>query len=388
MQHFRHRAVFDRLVGRAGARMVRDHAPALRVAVVDVAGDHMRLGRPFVGHHVDALDHAVHRAGERAHAVHPLRPHRQAAARQQRLEAGADRGGADQPAPAGVHADDLVFVGPAGHQPVEVARLQRFIEHEFGVVSRAADGGGLESGFGHGRSPGRVAKRGRASLPLNPVAGIPSMMTASHAVQSCTPKDPMKRWLLILFTIVTLSGLSGCGYNDFQRLDEQTKSAWSEVLNQYQRRADLVPNIVATVKSETQFEQDTLTKVIEARAKATLIQVTPETLNDPAAFAKFQAAQGELGNALSRLMVTVERYPDLKSNKAFSDLRVQLEGTENRITVARNRYIQSVQQYNVLVRSFPTNLTAMVFHYQPKPNFTVQDEAQISTPPTVDFGKK
>lgn len=198
----------------------------------------------------------------------------------------------------------------------------------------------------------------------------------------------MKRWLLILLTLVTLSGLTGCGYNDFQRLDEQTKSAWAEVLNQYQRRADLVPNIVATVKGETQFEQDTLTKVIEARAKATSIQVTPETLNDPAAFAKFQAAQGELGSALSRLMVTVERYPDLKSNKAFSDLRVQLEGTENRITVARNRYIQSVQQYNVLVRSFPTNLTAMVFHYQPKPNFTVQDEAQISTPPTVDFGKK
>ena len=198
----------------------------------------------------------------------------------------------------------------------------------------------------------------------------------------------MKRWLLILLTIVTLSGLTGCGYNDFQRLDEQTKSAWSEVLNQYQRRADLVPNIVATVKGETQFEQDTLTKVIEARAKATSIQVTPETLNDPAAFAKFQAAQGELGSALSRLMVTVERYPDLKANKAFSDLRVQLEGTENRITVARNRYIQSVQQYNVLVRSFPTNLTAMVFHYQPKPNFTVQNEAQISTPPTVDFNKK
>ncbi|MBS0316651.1 MAG: LemA family protein [Proteobacteria bacterium] len=198
----------------------------------------------------------------------------------------------------------------------------------------------------------------------------------------------MKRWLLILVTIIAVTGLSGCGYNDFQRLDEQTKSAWSEVLNQYQRRADLVPNIVATVKGETQFEQDTLTKVIEARAKATSIQVTPETLNDPAAFAKFQAAQGELGSALSRLMVTVERYPDLKSNQAFSDLRVQLEGTENRITVARNRYIQSVQQYNVLVRSFPTNLTAMVFHYQAKPNFTVQDEAQISTPPTVDFNKK
>ncbi|MDR3452502.1 MAG: LemA family protein [Rhodoferax sp.] len=198
----------------------------------------------------------------------------------------------------------------------------------------------------------------------------------------------MKRWLLILMTVLAVSGLTGCGYNDFQRLDEQSKSAWSEVLNQYQRRADLVPNIVATVKGETQFEQDTLTKVVEARAKATSIQVTPETLNDPAAFAKFQAAQGELGSALSRLMVTVEKYPDLKANKGFSDLRVQLEGTENRITVARNRYIQSVQEYNVLVRSFPTNLTAMAFHYQPKPNFTVQNEAQISTPPVVDFDKK
>ena len=182
--------------------------------------------------------------------------------------------------------------------------------------------------------------------------------------------------------------LTGCGYNDFQRLDEQTKSAWSEVLNQYQRRADLVPNIVATVKGEAAFEQDTLTKVIEARAKATSIQVTPETLNDPAAFSKFQAAQGELGSALSRLMVVSERYPDLKANKGFSDLRVQLEGTENRITVARNRYIQTVQEYNVLTRSFPNNLTAMVFSYQVKPSFTVANEAQISVPPTVDFNKK
>ena len=182
--------------------------------------------------------------------------------------------------------------------------------------------------------------------------------------------------------------LTGCGYNDFQRLDEQTKSAWSEVLNQYQRRADLVPNIVATVKGEAAFEQDTLTKVIEARAKATSIQVTPETLNDPAAFSKFQAAQGELGSALSRLMVVSERYPDLKANKGFSDLRVQLEGTENRITVARNRYIQTVQEYNVLTRSFPNNLTAMIFSYKVKPNFTVANETQISAPPTVDFNKK
>jgi len=192
----------------------------------------------------------------------------------------------------------------------------------------------------------------------------------------------MKIWILAVLSALTLSG---CGYNDFQRLDEQTKSAWSEVLNQYQRRADLVPNIVATVKGEANFEQETLTKVVEARAKATSIQVTPETLNNPEAFQKFQSAQGELSSALSRLMVVSERYPDLKANKGFSDLRVQLEGTENRITVARNRYIQTVQEYNVLARSFPTNLTAKVFSYETKPTFTVQNEAQISSPPTVDF---
>ncbi|MDP9606979.1 LemA protein [Variovorax sp. YR750] len=192
----------------------------------------------------------------------------------------------------------------------------------------------------------------------------------------------MKRWLLILAAVVSLSG---CGYNQFQSLDEASKSAWSEVLNQYQRRADLVPNIVATVKGEASFEQDTLTKVIEARAKATSIQVTPETLNNPEAFNKFQQAQGELSSALSRLMVVSERYPDLKANQSFRDLRVTLEGTENRITVARNRYIESVQEYNVLARSFPTNITAKVFGYATKPNFSVQNEAQISTPPTVDF---
>ena len=195
---------------------------------------------------------------------------------------------------------------------------------------------------------------------------------------------------LLRLSFIALLGLllSGCGYNQFQSLDEQTKSAWSEVLNQYQRRADLVPNIVATVKGEAAFEQDTLTKVIEARAKATAIQVTPETLNDPAAFNKFQAAQGELGSALSRLMAVSERYPDLKANQGFRDLRVQLEGTENRITVARNRYIQTVQEYNVLARSFPNNLTAMVFGYKVKPNFAVANEAQISVPPVVDFNKK
>lgn len=194
----------------------------------------------------------------------------------------------------------------------------------------------------------------------------------------------MKRWFLMM--LVALS-LTGCGYNDFQRLDEQTKSAWSEVLNQYQRRADLVPNLVATVKGEANFEQETLTKVIEARAKATSIQVTPETLNNPEAFAKFQQVQGELSGALSRLMAVSERYPDLKANQSFRDLRVQLEGTENRITVARNRYIQTVQEYNVLARSFPTNLTAKMFSYAVKPNLTVENEATISTPPSVSFDK-
>ena len=198
----------------------------------------------------------------------------------------------------------------------------------------------------------------------------------------------MKRWFLVLATAASIFSLTGCGYNDFQRLDEKSKAAWSEVLNQYQRRADLIPNIVATVKGEANFEQDTLTKVIEARSKATSIQATPELINNPEAFNKFQQAQGELSGALSRLLVVSENYPNLKANQGFQDLRIQLEGTENRITVARNRYIESVQAYNVLARSFPTNLTAMVFSYAPKPNFTVQNEAQISAPPTVDFGKK
>ena len=181
--------------------------------------------------------------------------------------------------------------------------------------------------------------------------------------------------------------MSGCGYNDFQRLDEQVKSGWSEVLNQYQRRSDLIPNIVATVKGEANFEQETLTKVVEARAKATSIQATPELVNNPEAFQKFQAAQGELSGALSRLLVVTENYPNLKANQGFQDLRVQLEGTENRITVARGRYVKAVQDYNVLARSFPSNLTAMVMGYQVKPNFAVQNEAQISLPPAVDFNK-
>ena len=188
-----------------------------------------------------------------------------------------------------------------------------------------------------------------------------------------------------LSLILSVFLLSGCGYNQIQINDEQINASWSEVLNQYQRRADLVPNIVATVKGEASFEQETLTKVVEARAKATSMQVTPATLNDPQAFAKFQQAQGELSGALSRLMVVAERYPTLQANQGFRDLRVTLEGTENRITVARNRYIQSVQEYNVLARSFPSNLTAMAFSYTPKPSFTVQNEAQITTPPAVDF---
>ena len=192
----------------------------------------------------------------------------------------------------------------------------------------------------------------------------------------------MQRWFLILFTALALTG---CGYNDFQRLDEQSKAAWSEVLNQYQRRADLVPNIVATVKGEANFEQETLTKVVEARARATSIQATPELIHNPEAFNKFQQAQGELSSALSRLHMVTENYPNLKANHAFQDLRVQLEGTEIRITVARNRYIQTVQEYNVLARSFPTNLTAMAFSYPPKPTFSVQNEAQITAPPAVDF---
>ena len=201
-------------------------------------------------------------------------------------------------------------------------------------------------------------------------------------------KTRLLNLLLICVALASTLTLSGCGYNQFQALDEQTKSAWAEVLNQYQRRADLVPNIVATVKGEAAFEQDTLTKVVEARAKATSMQVTPETLNNPEAFKKFQAAQGELSSALSRLLVVTENYPNLKANQGFQDLRVQLEGTENRITVARNRYIKTVQDYNILARSFPNNLTAMIFSYNVKPNFTVENEAQISKPPAVSFEKK
>ena len=200
-------------------------------------------------------------------------------------------------------------------------------------------------------------------------------------------RTALRRIGLAALATVAFLGLPGCGYNEFQSLDEQVKAAWSDVVNQYQRRSDLVPNIVATVKGEANFEQETLTKVIEARARATSIQATPELVNDPAAFAKFQQAQGELSGALSRLLVVSEQYPNLKANAAFQDLRVTLEGTENRITVARNKYIQTVAAYNVKVRSFPENLTAKMFGYAVKPNFTVQNEAQISVPPTVSFDK-
>jgi LemA protein len=188
------------------------------------------------------------------------------------------------------------------------------------------------------------------------------------------------------FLVFTALGLSGCGYNSMQLQDEQVKSAWSEVLNQYQRRADLIPNLVATVKGFAAQEQQVLLGVTEARAKVGSIQATPELVNDPEAFKKFQAAQGELTSALSRLLVVTENYPQLKSDQNFRDLQAQLEGTENRITVARNRYIQAVQNYNVTVRSFPGNLTAMMFGYKPKPNFSVENEAAISKPPSVEFG--
>ncbi len=191
------------------------------------------------------------------------------------------------------------------------------------------------------------------------------------------------RNLVLLLLAVSVSG---CGYNSIQRQDEAVKAAWSEVLNQYQRRSDLVPNLVNTVKGYAQHEEKVFTEVTNARAKVGSVQVTPELANDPQALAKFQAAQGELGNALSRLMVVSENYPNLKADGLFQNLQAQLEGTENRITVARNRYVQSVQDYNSMIRTFPNNLTAKMFGYQVKPNFSVENEKAISTAPTVDFG--
>jgi LemA protein len=187
--------------------------------------------------------------------------------------------------------------------------------------------------------------------------------------------------------VLVAATLSGCGYNDIQRADEQTKSAWSEVVNQYQRRNDLVPNLVNTVKGFAAQEQQVLTQVTEMRSRVGSIQATPELLNDPAAFRKFQEAQAGMSSALSRLLVVAENYPQLKSDANFRDLQAQLEGTENRITVARNRYIKSVQEYNILIRQFPGNLWASWFKYEIKPNFAVEDEKAIAKPPTVDFGK-
>ncbi len=196
----------------------------------------------------------------------------------------------------------------------------------------------------------------------------------------------MREKVILPLFLFVLTLLSGCGYNTLQSTDEQIKASWAEVLNQYQRRADLVPNLVNVVKGYAAHEKDVLTRVTEARAKVGTIQATPELLNDEQAFAKFQAAQGELSSALSRLLAVAENYPQLKADGLFRDLQAQLEGTENRITVARNRYIQAVQAYNVTVRQFPSNLTAMLFGYKVKPSFTVENEKEIAKPPKVEFG--
>ena len=195
----------------------------------------------------------------------------------------------------------------------------------------------------------------------------------------------MRKWVMGFSVVLASTNLAGCGYNKLQNQDEAVKAAWSEVVNQYQRRADLIPNLVAAVKGFAAQEERVLVGVTEARARATSIQLTPELINNPEAFAKFQAVQGELTQALKSLIAVTENYPDLKSNANFRDLQAQLEGTENRIAVARNRYIESVKQFNVTVREFPTNLTAGMFDFDVKPNFTVQNEAAIATPPTVTF---
>jgi len=197
----------------------------------------------------------------------------------------------------------------------------------------------------------------------------------------------MRKFLIALIATLSALSLSGCGYNDFQRLDEGVKAAWSEVLNNYQRRADLIPNLVATVQGAADFEKSTLTEITNARASVSAIKATPELVNDPAAFARFQEVQSQMTGALSRLLAVAENYPQLTATKEFGELRVELAGAENRIAVARGRYIKTVQEYNVLARSFPTNLTAMVFGYQPKANFSVENEKAIAAPPKVEFGK-
>ena len=198
----------------------------------------------------------------------------------------------------------------------------------------------------------------------------------------------MQKFTLNLMVVLLLLNLSGCGYNTFQALDEESKASWSEVLNQYQRRADLVPNLVNVVKGYALHEKEVLTQVADARSRVGSIQVTAEVLNDPKAFAKFQAAQGQLTSALSRLLAVSENYPNLKADQGFRDLQAQLEGTENRITVARNRYIATIKDYNIAVRSFPNNLTAMALGYKAKPTFTVENEKAISVAPTVSFEDK
>ncbi len=190
-----------------------------------------------------------------------------------------------------------------------------------------------------------------------------------------------------LIAFVAALSLAGCGYNDFQRLDESVKATWSEVLNNYQRRADLIPNLVATVQGAADFEKGTLVELTNARASVGAIKATPELVNDPEAFARFQAAQGQMTSALSRLLAVAENYPTLTATREFGELRAELAGAENRITVARGRYIKAVEAYNVLARQFPSNLTAMVLGYKPKANFSVENEKALAAPPKVDFGK-
>jgi LemA protein len=235
-----------------------------------------------------------------------------------------------------------------------------------------------------GRSNGAASNAMIGAVEIGPARRYRERVRQSHST-TYNPEDMMKA-LRGLFAVILASLLAGCGYNTIQQKDEAVKSAWAEVLSQYQRRADLIPNIVSTVKGEADFEKTTLQNVIEARAKATAIQATPELVNNPEAFAKFTQAQGELSSALSRLLVTVENYPNLKANAGFQELRTQLEGTENRIGIARNRYIKSVEDFNSFIRQLPQNLTAMVFGYKPKPQFAVENESAISKPPTVDFG--
>jgi len=241
-----------------------------------------------------------------------------------------------------------------------------------------------------------LAAKGKGHDPVAPTAaqlaftGIRPNLTATVGRLPVTfpiSGGTMIRKLAGVLTVVATLALAGCGYNDLQRQDEGIKAGWSEVLNQYQRRADLVPNLVNTVKGYAAQEEKVLTEVTNARANVAGIKATPELVNDPAAFQKFVQAQGELTGALARLLVVVENYPQLKSDALFRDLQSQLEGTENRITVARNRYIKSVQEYNTTVRQFPTNLTAMLFRMDVKPNFAVADEAAVSAPPKVDFSK-